>query len=293
MNPAVLAVAESLGHKVTAMRPVAGGSICDAWQLDTTTGTCFAKVAREPSPGMFTLEAAGLSWLADAGVRTPRVIAATEEILLLEWIIQEAPTSNTAHLLGTELAQLHATAAPSFGSPPANTQAERGWVGSLPMPLGHWDSWPEFYALARLEPTMSAARGAHNLDPEDARLVDRVCDELLGTPKRLAGPDLAARRIHGDLWSGNILWSSAGATLIDPAAHGGHPETDLAMLQLFGAPMFDQIRAGYQATAPLAAGWQDRVALHQLFPVLVHAALFGGGYGSQAGDLAAQILSET
>src|SRR5690606_11979346 len=91
-------------------------------------------------------------------------------------------------------------------------------------------------------------------------------------------------------WSGNVLWSPDGAVLIDPAAHGGHRETDLAMLALFGCPHLDAVLAAYDEAAPLAAGWRDRVPLHQLFPLLVHVVLFGGGYAAQAAAAARAAL---
>jgi fructosamine-3-kinase len=290
LNPTIEQLAASLDLEVTGLRPVTGGSICEAWQITTTTGTYFAKTAPTSTVGMFGLEAAGLTWLAAAGISTPRVIAVNNEALLLEWVNQKPPNSRAAHIFGAELARLHATAAPAFGCPPAESPSDTGWVGSLPVPFGHWDSWPEFYVHGRLRPAMTAAIGQRHLAVKDAQLVDRVCAELLANPIQLSGSALAARRIHGDLWSGNVLWTGSGATLIDPAAHGGHPESDLAMLQLFGAPKIDQILAGYEAATRLPTGWQDRVALHQLFPVLVHAALFGGGYGQQAGHLAAEVL---
>ncbi|WP_159058348.1 fructosamine kinase family protein, partial [Streptomyces europaeiscabiei] len=108
----------------------------------------------------------------------------------------------------------------------------------------------------------------------------------------LAGPAEPPARLHGDLWNGNVLWGADGhARLIDPAAHGGHRETDLAMLALFGCPHLGHILDGYQRAAPLADGWQDRVGLHQLFPLLVHAVLFGRGYADQALQAARAALA--
>ena len=98
----------------------------------------------------------------------------------------------------------------------------------------------------------------------------------------VAAPAEPPARLHGDLWSGNVLWAPDGAWLIDPAAHGGHRETDLAMLALFGCPHLDRVLAAYDEAAPLADGWRDRVPLHQLFPLLVHVVLFGRGYAAQA-----------
>jgi fructosamine-3-kinase len=98
-------------------------------------------------------------------------------------------------------------------------------------------------------------------------------------------------RLHGDLWSGNVLWTPAGATLIDPAAHGGHREQDLAMLALFGCPHLDEVLAGYQEVHPLRRGWQHRVGLHQVYPVGMHAVLFGGGYAAHLRRLVVPYLS--
>ena len=98
-------------------------------------------------------------------------------------------------------------------------------------------------------------------------------------------------RIHGDLWSGNVMWTSDGVVLIDPAAHGGHRETDLAMLALFGCPFLDEVRSGYQSVRRLREGWRDRVPLHQLYPLLAHVVLFGGGYGRQTEAAAADALA--
>ena len=111
----------------------------------------------------------------------------------------------------------------------------------------------------------------------------------------LAGPDEPPARLHGDLWSGNLVWTSSAVWLVDPAAHGGHRETDLAMLALFGCPQLPRVLDAYQEATPLADGWEDRVALHQLFPLLVHACLFGrgsggSGYGARAGEAARSLV---
>jgi fructosamine-3-kinase len=113
-----------------------------------------------------------------------------------------------------------------------------------------------------------------------------VCQRLESGDQALTGPPEPPSRLHGDLWSGNVLWSPDGVVLVDPAAHGGHRETDLAMLALFGLPHLDRVVAAYDEAWPLAEGWRDRVGLHQLHPLLVHAALFGGGYAARAADLA-------
>ena len=115
------------------------------------------------------------------------------------------------------------------------------------------------------------------------RLATRVADGAFDTGEPPA-------RLHGDLWSGNVLWTADAAVLIDPAAHGGHREADLAMLALFGAPHLERVLAAYAEAAPLADGWRDRVLLHQVHPLLLHAVLFGGGYGAQAVRAAARYV---
>ncbi len=140
---------------------------------------------------------------------------------------------------------------------------------------GDWAPW---YAEHRVAPYLRTARDTGDLTADEAAVIERVCERL----PALAGPAEPPARLHGDLWSGNVLWSSDGAWLIDPAAHGGHRETDLAMLALFGCPHLDTLLAAYDDAAPLAPGWRDRVPLHQLFPLLVHVVLFGRGYAGQA-----------
>ena len=140
------------------------------------------------------------------------------------------------------------------------------------------ESWPEFYATHRVEPYLQRAVDSGVLGPQDGKVIRSVCERL----DELAGPAEPPARLHGDLWSGNVHWGDGVAWAIDPAAHGGHRETDLAMLQLFGCPHLDRILAAYQEVSPLAEGWRQRVGLHQLFPLLVHAVLFGGGYAGQA-----------
>ena len=123
-----------------------------------------------------------------------------------------------------------------------------------------------------MRPLVAPARQRGALSERGARAVERTCDRMA----ELAGPPEPPARLHGDLWSGNLL----GGWLIDPIAYGGHREVDLAMLQLFASP--SRVLAAYEEAAPLADGARDRVDLYQLFPLMVHAVLFGGGYGASA-----------
>lgn len=126
----------------------------------------------------------------------------------------------------------------------------------------------------RLQPYLRLAYDSGAIS--DRSLFERVCNKIADD-----APEPPSR-IHGDLWSGNVVWTGQGAHLIDPAAHGGHRETDLAMLALFGLPQLERVLAAYDEAHPLAAGWRERVGLHQLHPLLVHVVLFGGSYVGRA-----------
>jgi fructosamine-3-kinase len=148
--------------------------------------------------------------------------------------------------------------------------------------------WGSFYARLRLAPFARAARDRGSLDAQAARAIDRICDRLEAADEALTGPAEPVARLHGDLWSGNVIWTATGAVLIDPAAHGGHRETDLAMLELFGLPHLREVIAAYDEAAPLAPGRDERTGLHQLHPLLVHAVLFGSSYGAGVARVAAR-----
>jgi fructosamine-3-kinase len=225
----------------------------------------------------FEAEALGLRWLGEAGpVSVPEVLGWDDTALVIAWVPAGPADRAAANRFGRELALLHAAGADGFGAP------WPGRIAGLPLPNDTGDSWPEWYAQRRLLPYLRIARDAGGLSAADLPVIEAVASQLTA----LAGPAEPPSRIHGDCWSGNVLWSGGRGVLIDPAAHGGHRETDLAMLDLFGAPFLDQIIASYQEAAPLAAGWQARVPLHQLHPLLVHVCLFGGGYRQAALDAA-------
>jgi len=233
----------------------------------------------------FAAEANGLRWLAEAAaVPVPAVLAVGPSALVISRIPPEGSTPEAAFGFGADLARLHAAGADSFGAP------WPGFIASLPLdnaPLPPGGGWPEWYADRRLLPFLRRAVDAGALRPDDARLVEAVI-ERIGS---LAGPPEPPSRIHGDCWAGNVLWSRGRGWLIDPAAHGGHRETDLAMLALFGAPDLDRILAGYNDTVPLAAGWRSRIPLQQLHPLLVHACLFGASYREEVRSAARAALA--
>ncbi|MET9833312.1 fructosamine kinase family protein [Streptomyces sp. NPDC006385] len=224
-------------------------------------------------------EAAGLRWLADTGtVRVPALHGHDEQWLVTDRVTTGRPGPEAAERFGRDLAALHAAGAPAFGAPPPDGP-EDAYIGLAPMRNVTGPDWPGWYAEHRVLPYLRRAVDDGTVRSAEAPVIEQVCERL----PELAGPAEPPARLHGDLWNGNVLWGADGhAWLIDPAAHGGHRETDLAMLHLFGCPHLDRILDGYRQTSPLADGWADRIALHQIFPLLVHAVLFGRGYAEQA-----------
>jgi fructosamine-3-kinase len=274
-----------LGTAVVATTPVAGGDICNAARVRLSDGrSAFVKTRPHAPADFFAVEAAGLRWLgeADGGARVPDVLAESEDCLVLSWVESGRPSADIVEGFARRLAATHASGAPCFGAD------HQGYIGAAPMTNAPADSWPEFFATRRLLPYLRAARDRGAILSDDAAAVDRVVAAIT----ELAGPPEPPSRIHGDLWSGNVVWSADGhGVLVDPAAHGGHRETDLALLTLFGAPHLSRLVDAYAEAFPLSAGWRDRVPLHQLHPLLVHAAVFGGSYGARAGEAARIVLS--
>jgi fructosamine-3-kinase len=228
-------------------------------------------------------EAAGLDWIrVPGGPRVPAVVEVGASRLGMERVVEGRPSPEAAEEFGRQLAVLHDTGAPGFGSPPPGAPGPDGWIGDLPMLYASRATFVEFWALDRIAGTARMARDRGGLDANQVLEVDRFVGDLLAGQVDV-GPTAAPARVHGDLWSGNVLWGADGQVwVIDPAAHGGHGESDLAMLALFGVPHLDEVLGGYQQRRPLASGWQARTSLHQAWPLLVHAALFGGGYGTSA-----------
>ncbi|GAB3297663.1 fructosamine kinase family protein [Parasphingorhabdus pacifica] len=271
-------VRELTGSTASEVRRAGGGDTAEAYTviLDDGDGV-FAKRSPASMPGAAEAEAASLNWLADTGtVAVPAVHGHLDGWLVIQHVPQAGPSPEAAEAFGRDLARLHAAGAPAHGSPPTGGPAE-AWIGLAPMHNEPSADWPSFYAEHRVRPYLRRAADAGTFDPDEVAVFEQVCDRI----EELAGPAEPPARLHGDLWSGNVHWSDQ-VWLIDPAAHGGHRETDLAMLRLFGCPHLERIIDAYREVSPPAAGWEERVPLHQLFPLLVHAVLFGGGFARQA-----------
>ena len=244
----------------------------------------FRKTRTGPGAARFlATEAAGLDWIrVPGGPPVPPVLDLDGTGLTLGRVHEGPASAGAAEEFGRRLAVLHAAGAGSFGAPPPAAPGPDGWIGDLPMPYAARTSFAEFWAVDRIGATAQMARDRGGISAADAAQADRVVEAILDGRIDVGPPEPPAR-LHGDLWTGNLLWGTDGqGWLIDPAAHGGHRESDLAMLALFGAPHVARILAAYDEAAPLADGWRGRVGLHQAWPLLVHAALFGGGYGARA-----------
>ena len=284
-SPVAARLATLTGSPVRDLRPAGAQHGTHHYRATLATGReVFAKLApvspaTQASPvtqaSPFSAEAHGLRWLAEPGaVPLPEVLAWDQDAVVLSWLPPGPATAEAAADFGRALARLHAAGADQFGAP------WPGFIASLPLDNTPWPAdqgWPRWYAERRVRPYLRHAAGHGTLGPADVALVEEVLSRI----GDLAGPDEPPSRIHGDCWSGNVLWSGGRGWLIDPAAHGGHRETDLAMLDLFGAPHLATLLRAYQEQAPLAPGWRARVPLHQLHPLLVHVCLFGAGYRDQ------------
>ncbi|PWJ25100.1 fructosamine-3-kinase [Branchiibius hedensis] len=244
--------------------------------------------AKEAPQSAITAEAASLEWLrVPDGPPLPTVLSHDPQRLVTAYVESSRPDPQVAEDFGRRLAAMHSAGAAGFGAAPPGGP-ELAWFGATrmlnkPVPQEDWATW---YARDRVAAYVRQAVDAGSLTLGESAVFDEVCERL----PQLAGPAEAPARLHGDLWSGNVLWSHDGAWLIDPAAHGGHRESDLALLALFGCPHLERIRSAYDEVSPLAPGWRGRVPLHQLFPLLAHVVIFGRGYAGQALDAARSAL---
>lgn len=262
-----------LGEKPTQITPLSGGDINAVFEVTGSTGNCVIKVNDDAKfPGMLAAEAAGLSELAATQtIRIPKVIACgmqdDKQFLVLEKITEGQPVTITWELFGQKLAAMHHCSRSLFGLDQTN------YIGSLTQQNESCKTWTEFPITQRLQPMLEMAVNQGDVNYVEAKVFDALyarLDELIPVEK----PAL----LHGDLWAGNFLTHTSGEPfLIDPAVYYGHREMDLAMMHLFGgfdAALFNT----YHTSFPLEKGWQKRIELNQLYPLLVHVNLFGRSY---------------
>lgn len=271
------ALARRFGVAVRSAERLSGGDINDAFAVTLEDGQrLFVKTNDRAPPGMFDAEARGLAWLAEArAVRLPAVFAVggagEPPYLALELLTPGPRRSGFDEELGRGLAALHRAGAPSFGLDHDN------FIGSLPQSNRRTETWVDFFRTERLEPQLALAVESGRADAALRRGFDRLFARLA----ELVGPAEAPCRLHGDLWAGNLHVDGQGAPcLIDPAAYAGHREMDLAMMRLFGG-YSERTFAAYEEAFRVAPGVEERVGLHQIYPLMVHVNLFGGAYARQ------------
>lgn len=262
---------ERLGAEVVHARPLSGGDICRAYLLELSDQRRLFVKTRPGGPAeMFPAEGRGLQWLAETqALRIPEVIAAEPLFLALEYLQPATRVADFEQVLGEGLAALH-----RFPAGPPGLDHDN-FIGPLPQSNSACESWPQFYAQQRLLPRLEEARRSGPAP----KSWDKKFQELFEILPDLI-PEEPMSRLHGDLWGGNLHVGPKGEPcLIDPAVYVGHREIDLAMMRLFGGFSPAVFRA-YEEAYPLQPGFERRVHLYQLYPLLVHVNLFGGGYVS-------------
>ncbi|MFH1120191.1 MAG: fructosamine kinase family protein [Bacteroidota bacterium] len=253
-----------------------GGSINEAFRIETSSGQFFIKYnSAKRYPGMFAAEDRGLAMLAETGcINVPLVLLHHETVnfafLLLDFIESGSPVKNYWQIFGNGLAALHRKSNALFGLDYDN------YIGSLSQCNRQHDSWIEFLVTERFQPQLKMSMDSGILNSRDVRKVTHLCKKLAdiipGEPPSL---------LHGDLWSGNFMTDEKGnPCILDPAIYYGHREMDIAMTKLFGGFSAEFYQA-YQESFPMENGWEKRVEFNQLYPLMVHVNLFGGGYVAQ------------
>ncbi|MEC5146269.1 fructosamine kinase family protein [Chitinophaga sp. 212800010-3] len=276
------ALSEQLKVKIhiNDAKNVHGGDINETFRIGTNEGYFFIKLNDAVRyPEMFAQEFAGLRELRAAQALTvPRPLAVGQvggtAYLLEEFLIKGQASADFWEDFAVSLAKQHRVTRAHFGNPVFN------YIGSLKQFNTPYSSWPVFYAFNRLLPLIRMAYDQKIVEKQLVQQVESLCRKL---PQLFPAEPPAL--LHGDLWSGNFMVGSNGkACVFDPAVYYGHREMDLAMTRLFGG--FDtKFYYAYQAAYPLAPGWQQRIGICQLYPLLVHLILFGGNYYSSIKEI--------
>ena len=227
-------------------------------------------------PHSAAAEAAYLRWLREGSDAVVEVLEVDDaaNTLTIERVASTRPTAEAARQGGRELAAIHAMGAAAFGAP-ADGWDGPNYIGRAQQDCIPTQRWADFYVHQRVLPFADKTVAEGNLDGRGLDVVKQACEALLAEDE-----DAPLARIHGDLWSGNLLFGTDRARFIDPAAHGGHPLTDIAMLELFGAPHWEAFVEGYLEQGLLNDDWRARIPVHQMHPLAVHAYTHGPSYGS-------------
>lgn len=259
---------------ISGIKSVHGGDINQAAQLFLQNGeSFFIKWNQNADPTMFSKEAKGLKLLSQAGsgLRIPDTLASGENFLVLEWIENGAKNETSSYNFGRQLALMHKSSADSFGLDHDN------FIGRLPQSNTKHSNWSDFFAIERIEPQIQMAIEEGKIE----RSLFRTIQNLYGKFGHIF-PQEKPALLHGDLWSGNYMFDSNGdASIFDPAVYYGHREMDISMTRLFGG-FSNDFYEGYNKEYPLEEGFEGRVKLYNLYPILVHTNLFGGSYSRQA-----------
>jgi protein-ribulosamine 3-kinase len=259
---------------------IGGGCINNAMKVQTNSGIFFLKWNdAKRYPKMFEVEAKGLTLLKETNtIGIPQVIATDEadsySLILLEFIEPGKRIKNFWEDFGTALAQLHKNSTQLFGLEYSN------YIGSLPQSNTQKKSWVDFFIEERLEKQIALAKNSGAINNSTIQQFNSLYKRL---PEII--PNEKPSLIHGDLWNGNFMTGADGkAWLIDPAVYYGHREMDLAMSKLFGG-FSDEFYESYHEVFPLEKGFEKRVDIPNLYPLLVHVNLFGGSYLSEVKNI--------
>lgn len=261
---------------VDRLSPVSGGCINECYEVFTSSGKFFLKQnTAGNAAAMFECEVKGLELLNHAvpGI-SPAVIYSNADkpysSLMLEWIEPRKPSAHFWRHFAHQLSLLHHHTQPLFGLDHSN------FIASLPQNNSLLENWNSFFILQRIEPQLKKAVDDKKLQKE----IPTLFEKLFGKLQNFFPVEKPAL-LHGDLWSGNFLTNSDGTVrLIDPAVYYGHREMDLSMTKLFGG--FDRLfYSCYADYFPLENDYEQRVAVQQLYPLLVHVNLFGGHYAAE------------
>jgi len=281
-----LATIHGSSVRLTGSRSIGGGCINHAVKISTSVGDFFLKWNASAPADMFMKEAAGLNEmrLSGSSLIIPKVIWSIEvddfpRLLLMEYLQPSINTSGMDELLGRGIAQLHRKTASAFGFYHSNycgtTLQDNTWT----------DNWPEFYAQHQIWSLVEQLKVVRRMSSEEQKIYEKLLVRMPDLLPHQAVPSL----IHGDLWSGNYMYTANGPALIDPACYYADREMELGMMKLFGG-FSARVWDAYQEEFPLPEGWRQRNRLYQLYHVLNHYLLFGVSYGSQALEIAKEYV---